>query len=177
MAFAQSTRSYAMPGVDWAGLTTITPSDLQNGLEYASPASDIGYNIVSETTPDAVTNYELVNFLWIKKSTSLLSYYDGASWTPVKCLAEIPAQTITLDKIDASGETANYIVRVDAAAQTLEAVAFSSLIADGSIDVVKLTPSGTNNTVAMTVGGVVSWVQYNTLFSSMLASRTTRTMC
>ena len=172
MPYATASRSFLLPGVDYTSLACISMSDLQQGAEYTSPASDIGLNIVGATVPDVAIYPELERFLWVNPSTGEINFYDGTAWRPATAAASIADGTLSLAKLDVSGELAYGILRVNSSSTAVEVVAFSSLIADGSIGLSKITPSASNGVMVVTDSGTVQWMSYSTFFNTMLSSAT-----
>lgn len=172
MPYATASRSFILPGVDYTSLACISMSDLQQGSEYASPASDIGFNIVGSSVPDIGTYPELARFLWVNATTGEINFYDGTAWRQATAAASISAGSLDLNVFDVSGELAYGILRVNSSSTAVEVVAFSTLIADGSIPITKLTPSASNGVMVVTDSGTVQWMSYSTFFNTMLASAT-----
>ncbi len=97
-------------------------------LRAAAPTTDIGFIIVGESTPDAVTYPELVRFAWLKASTGELRYYNGASWELIASNVSIAAGTVTSTMLSSSGGTAYQILAVNAAGTSVTFQNLASLL-------------------------------------------------
>lgn len=162
-----STRQFLTEGLDPTGLACISAADLLQMFRASLPASDIGYVIQSETTPDVTLYPELEQFLWVKPSTGE-SYVWNGSWALTKTSVSIADASVTSAKLSPSGGVPGDIYQIDPSGTYVGFISIVNAITNNTIPVGKLV-KGSNGTVLVTKAGAISWETNATFWADLIA--------
>lgn len=168
-----ASRNFIVEGFDpTSGAGVPSNSQLLQMVHAAGPASDIGFVIVNESTPDVVTYPELENFIWYKPSAKEAYGYNGTSWELVKANVTIPSKSILIGQLSGTGGTVGQVLAVNATQDGFEFKSLLSLIATGALPITKLTP-GANDTILTTSSlGVVGFLSYSDFATAFFSGLT-----
>ena len=166
-----ASRNFLVEGLDLTGL----PSDASNAqinqsIRESVPATDLGWHIKSETTPDVATHPEYATFLWTKPSTDETKYWNGTSWQLIRTQAIIADATITIAKLIATGGAAGDIIQVNGS-NGFSFTTIAASISANSIAANKLANApGAGYILLSGVGGVFATATFDATADAWLAS-------
>lgn len=166
-----ASRNFLVEGLDLTGL----PSDASNAqinqsIRESVPATDLGWHIKSESTPDVATYTEYATFLWTKPSTDETKYWNGTSWQLIRTQAIIADATITIAKLIATGGAAGDIIQVNGS-NGFSFTTIAASISANSIAANKLANApGAGYILLSGVGGVFATATFDATADAWLAS-------
>lgn len=147
-----ASRNFLVPGLDPSLGVCLPLTDLLQMFQQSTPSTDLGWVVISETTPNTITHPEYATFLWLKASTGDLKYYDGSSWEYTVASAIIADDSVTMAKMDASEGLPRQVPRINVGGTAYELVSPTSLFNNGEIPLAKLV-SATNGHVPYYISG------------------------
>jgi len=162
-------KQYLVEGLDPTSLPNFTVADLLPFLRGATPASDIGFIILSATPPDVVTYPELSRFIWLSTDPSDLGslyYYNGISWSRVKGNVLLPDASVNIGKLSTDGGTPGYIIAVKNDLSGFEFKTVVSLIQGNTLNVGALAGASSDGLLS-SVSGTASWKTYAEVISAL----------
>lgn len=122
-----ASRQFHNEGVDLNLLGCISKDDIANMIRYATPASGLGFVILSDATPSVPDHPEYVTFFWIRPSTREGFYWNGATWTRIKATADLENYSITVEKLRGDGNPGR-VLRITADGIAVEWASILSII-------------------------------------------------
>lgn len=155
--------SYLLSGVDLLSLDCINKADVQQAITQATPTSQIGFVIVSDTAPDVAATPELARFIWLESAAGVLTgdfyYYDGTSWQLLLAIdgANLAPGSVTPDKLSVAGGLPYEILQINPGGTEFNYIDIISAISVASVPINKLIGSGAGNFMLVSLSGVNSW--------------------
>lgn len=165
-----ASRNFLDEGLDLTGLAgDATNAQILQSIRESVPATDLGWHIKSETTPDVATYPEYATFLWTKPSTNETKYWNGSSWQLISTAVSISDGSVVIAKLSVTGGSATQLIRVNAGGTAFEFVDAADIIGNNSLGLAKLVnAAGAGYVLYSGGGGVWSTSLFTTLFDTTL---------
>ena len=165
-----ASRNFLVPGLDPSLGVCLPLTDLLQMFQQSTPSTDLGWVVISETTPNTVTHPEYATFLWLKASTGDLKYYDGSSWEFVEASAVIADESVTMAKMDASEGFPRQVPQINAGGTAYQLVYPVSLFNNDELPLTKLDYAVAEDYFIKTItGGVPVWSNWAAAFELKLS--------
>ena len=134
-----ATRDFLNPGIDLTVLpAAATNAQITQSIRESTPATDIGYLIKQEGTPDVSTHTEYTTFFWLKPSTSEVKFWNGSSWQLIRGLTVLNDGSILISKLGVGDGDPGDLIRINSAGTAFEYVSLTDILPNDTIVPAKL---------------------------------------